>query len=138
MTRIDKDALPSLSSICVLVVDDNEDAREMLTLVLEYCGAVVASAGSAREALALVERFQPQVIVTDLAMPEHDGYWLLAETQKLTAPLGRAVPVLAVTAHDREQQQRALAAGFHAYLPKPLNLRELCDAVIRLVPPPRR
>jgi CheY-like chemotaxis protein len=128
MASTDKDALPSLASLCVLVVDDNADAREMLTVVLEYCGAVVAAAASAKEALALLDRFRPEVIVTDLAMPEQDGYWLLARMQEL----GDTVPVLAVTAHDREHQYRAREAGFRAYLPKPINLRDLCDVILRL------
>lgn len=118
---------PRLDGIRVLVVDDNEDIRSLLKVALEDCGAIVAIAGSAREALERLAQFEPQVIVTDLAMPGDDGYWLLNEVRS-REPEHRTIPLIALTAGD--DRRRALDAGFLAFLQKPPALDELCYAII--------
>lgn len=119
-----------LNNMSVVVVDDHLDTAELLATILEMCGANVRMATSANEALAAVEDSEPAVLVSDIAMPERDGYWLL---EQVKAKRGSSPPVIAVTAHaDFHDRQRALRAGFDAYLVKPVDPDELCEAVLRV------
>ena len=130
-----RDHLPhdALIGVHVLVVDDDSDARELLRTVLEYCGALVTVVGTASEALAVLERVTPDVLVTDIAMPAHDGYWLIGAIRALPADRGGAIPAVAITAHgDTHGPDRTLAAGFQAHLRKPLDPWELCRVLATL------
>ena len=122
----------ALRGIHVLIVDDNADARELFRRILEYAGALVAVSGSAAAALHYTERLLPDVVVCDIVMPDHDGYWLL-ERLRAGAPPGTnvtGVPVIAVTAFaDEHASAQALERGFTAYLPKPIDPTELCRSV---------
>jgi CheY-like chemotaxis protein len=119
-----------LNKMNVVVVDDHLDSAELLAAILEMCGATVRMATSANEALAAVEDDEPAVLVSDIAMPERDGYWLL---EQVKSKRGASPPVIAVTAHaDFHDRQRALRAGFDAYLVKPVDPDELCEAVLRV------
>jgi PAS domain S-box-containing protein len=126
----EKDGRPErLDGIRVLVVDDQADERELLYTILTGRGAEVETAESADAALAIVERSAPAVLVTDLAMPEEDGYALLRRVRALPDP-HRGLPAIAVTAHARaEDRSRALSAGFQVYLPKPIEHARLVRAV---------
>ena len=73
----------ALDGIRILLVEDTDDARELLAFALEHCSALVTTASSAAEALEAFRRDRPQILVTDLAMPHHDGYWLLREVRAL-------------------------------------------------------
>jgi CheY-like chemotaxis protein len=119
---------PRLDGILVLVVDDDEGVRDSLKAALEAYGAIVSTAGSSREALEVLARFRPHVIVTDLMMPGEDGYWLLDEVKKHATPT-RTIPVIALTAGD--DPQRALEAGFLEFFRKPPALDDLCRAIMR-------
>src|SRR5213594_1563590 len=122
--------LPSLRGLSVLVVDDALDARDSLAMFLEECGARVAAAAEALEALPLA---RPDVLVSDLAMPGIDGYGLLARMRELEAGGARPVPALALSGHARPQdRERTLAAGFQAHMAKPAEPAELASAVARL------
>jgi signal transduction histidine kinase len=113
-----------LSGTTILLVDDDTDSREMMTFALEQCGATVASVADTSKALACVERLRPDVIVTDLQMPNGSGFDLLRGLRALKGP--RPIPVLAVTAHARPEDARsALAAGFTAYLTKPIDIAQM-------------
>src|SRR5690348_16337381 len=92
-----RDQLPSdaLVGVHALIVDDDRDSRALLKTVLEYCGALVTVAGSAREALRILQRVTPDVIVTDIAMPTNDGYWLVEQIRARSAAEGRDVPAIA-------------------------------------------
>ena len=125
-------SLPSLSGMYVLVVDDNETARYVLRRVLEHCGALVTTSVSARAALATLARFRPDVVVTDLSMPDDDGYWLIGELRRLPPEEGGRIPALAVTASGADARERALASGFQELLPKPLDVRTFCKTVEKL------
>jgi CheY-like chemotaxis protein len=131
-------ARPDLSKVHVLVVDDEADAREMMSSALELCGATVTTAQSAREALAtltsLASRAMPiHVVLSDLAMPEQDGYALIQEIRTHPDSVIAHLPAAAVTACAREdERQRALAAGFHLHVAKPVVPGALFDAVVRL------
>lgn len=112
----------------VLVIDDDDDARDLLHAVLEYCGASVMSAESARAALATLGRLRPDVVVCDLVMPGDDGYALLRALRTRAAV--RTVPVIALTAYGfAHESAEALSAGFDAYLKKPLEPWQLCRTI---------
>ena len=123
----------ALRGIHVLIVDDNADARELFRRILEYAGALVAVTGSAAAALQYTERMLPDVVVCDIVMPDHDGYWLLERLPTAGARPGAkvtAIPVIAVTAFaDEYPGAQALERGFTAYLPKPIDPGELCRSV---------
>ncbi|AKU98001.1 two-component hybrid sensor and regulator [Labilithrix luteola] len=121
----------ALRGIRVLVVDDHPDARDVLKEALVSYGATVAVAGSAREAMTILPSFTPDVLVSDIGMPEEDGYALLQRVRQLPGPLAQ-VPAVAVTAYARtEDAQRARRAGFYCHVPKPTKPEILADAVTR-------
>jgi len=112
----------SSPGVRVLVVDDDPDARELLTVLLEGCGMLVRSAASARAALDAVLAELPDVLVSDIGMPEEDGYSLIRKIRELPRDDQRAVPAIALTAFARtEDRQRALRAGFDRHLAKPVE-----------------
>jgi PAS domain S-box-containing protein len=131
-----------LSGCKVLVVDDQEDARDLVKRVLTECKAEVIAVADAQEALAALARERPDVIVSDIGMPDVDGIQLLGRIRGLGAAQGGDVPALALTAFARpEDQSRVLAAGFAVHLSKPLEPSELVAKIAQLVrgrprPPP--
>jgi CheY-like chemotaxis protein/nitrogen-specific signal transduction histidine kinase len=128
-------ALADLSGVQVLLVDDEPDAREMMSSALELCGARVITAASAREALeSLSHRTGSfQVLLADIAMPEEDGYALIRQVRAHQDPVIADLPAAAVTACAREdERQRAFTAGFHMHLAKPMAPAVLVEAVARL------
>jgi signal transduction histidine kinase/CheY-like chemotaxis protein len=119
-----------LDGLCVLVVDDHGDAREVLGLVLRERGAEVHLAASVAEALEVLAREPVGVLVSDLAMPGADGYELIAAVR---AARGAAIPAVALTAYaGREVREQAIAAGFAAHATKPLNPEELIELIAKL------
>ncbi|AFY85235.1 PAS domain S-box protein [Oscillatoria acuminata] len=123
----------SLEGVRVLVVDDEADARGLLTLVLEECGAQVQAAASVRQALIAIPQFYPQVLISDIAMPEEDGYTLIYQIRRMELSEGGYLPAAAVTAYARsEDRTRALKAGYDIHLPKPVDTAELIAVVERL------
>jgi len=125
-------ALRSLSGIHVLFVDDNVDAREIVSSYLRYFGAVVKVAASAEDALDSYGRVTPDVVITDLSMPGRDGTWLLKQIRK--ASRGFAVPVIALTAFGgRYDRALMLHQGFDDYLTKPVSAEQLAKTVGRFV-----
>jgi PAS domain S-box-containing protein len=123
-----------LHGIRVLVVDDDEDAREVVSMALAQCGAETAAAASAGEALRLLPQFRPHVLVSDIGMPGEDGYSLIRRVRALGATSLRDVPAVALTAYTQpEDQRRALGAGFQKFVPKPVEVHELAAVVRTLV-----
>jgi signal transduction histidine kinase len=119
---------PPLAGLKILVVDDEPDAREIVSTALAQCGARTAAVASAREAIDLIADFRPDVVVSDIAMPEEDGYSLVRKIRAV-----RNVPVVALTAFTQpEDRRRALRAGFRHFVPKPVEINELA-AVVRTV-----
>jgi CheY-like chemotaxis protein len=124
----------ALNGVAVLVVDDDEDTADLFAAALSACGAHVVATTSAREAIRMVGGERPDVIVTDIAMPGADGYWLLGEILGSPDARVRTIPVLAVTAFGREHvRTRTLASGFVDHLEKPVDPEALCVAVARAV-----
>jgi PAS domain S-box-containing protein len=125
--------VPSLDGIHVLVVDDDSDARELVTAVLVASGAQVVSATSAVEALHELARKRFDVLVSDIGMAEMDGYELISQVRRLPAECGGRIPAAALTAYAGiEDQKRALAAGYQVHIPKPIAPDELTTAVASL------
>lgn len=125
---------PDLSGLRALVVDDEEDTRDMLCAVLEMCGAQVTLAGSASEALHLFELAPPDVLLSDIGMPDQDGYALIAQIRDLPGDKGGRVPAVALTAYARtDDRTRALVSGFNTYVPKPVEPLELTLVIASLV-----
>lgn len=126
--------LPSsgLTGVHVLVVDDDADARALVGTVLRYAGARVTLSASGREALDQLHRVRPDVVVSDVAMPGGDGYWLVRELRARAGERG-VLPVVAMTAYrETHGPDRTLDAGFAAHLRKPLDPWELCRVVAEL------
>ncbi|MBN3927206.1 PAS domain-containing protein [Nostoc sp. NMS4] len=122
-----------LTGIRVLTVDDDPDARELLTVLLAEYGAQVLTVASATEVLANLESFQPDVLVSDIGMPEIDGYSLIQQIRALTAEKGGEIPAIALTAYARvEDSQRAIISGYQRHVTKPLDPEELVQAVVAL------
>lgn len=125
--------LPRLDNLQVLVVDDDPDARELLGLVLGQCGAKVTAVGSAAEALELIKGWTPDVLVSDIGMPDEDGYSLIRKVRALDSTRGSRLPAVALTAYARvEDRMRALAAGFQMYVAKPIDPGELAAVIASL------
>ena len=119
-----------LRGLTVLVVDDQEDARELLRRVLEECAATVLLAETAADALVLVESQRPDVLVTDIGMPDADGFELLRRVRALGPERGGRLPAIALTAFARsEDRTRALRAGFLVHVSKPVDASELVATV---------
>jgi CheY-like chemotaxis protein len=126
------DPLPSdaLTGVHVLIIDDDVEARDLLRTVLRYCGALVSIAASAGEGLETLRRVLPDIIVCDIAMPEHDGYWFVRSLRALSPEGGGELPVIAITAHGATHgPDRTLPAGFQAHIRKPVDPWELCRVV---------
>lgn len=122
-----------LDGVRVLVVDDEADAREMMAAALESSGAEVQIAGSTRSAVDILERTVVDVLLSDIAMPEEDGFALIRHVRGSHARHVAAIPAAAVTAFSGvEARDRALAAGFQLHLAKPLEPVDLVRAVERL------
>ncbi len=121
-----------LDGIRVLVVDDDADARELAEHVLRERGAEVATASSVGEAIEVLQRGLPDVLVSDISMPDTDGYALIAQVRGSAEPLA-GLPAIALTAFARgEDQVRALAAGYDAHLSKPVDSRDFADVIATL------
>ncbi|WP_426113529.1 ATP-binding protein [Massilia sp. PWRC2] len=125
--------LRDLSGMSVLVVDDEPDARDLIKRILSDCNAVVHTASSASAALAALRAAPPDLLISDLGMPDMDGFALLAAVRALPRAEGGAVPAVALTAFARsEDRLRALEAGFSAHISKPVEPTQLIATVADL------
>lgn len=122
---------PELRGLRVLVVDDEQDTREMLQFVLESCGVQVKNAGSVREALEAVAENVFDVLISDIGMPEEDGYSLIAKVRALDKERGdKILAAVALTAYAGEEERaRILGSGFQMHVPKPISPNELIEIV---------
>jgi signal transduction histidine kinase/CheY-like chemotaxis protein len=128
-----------LGDVVALVVDDDADARELLEFMLQRSGMTVRLASSAAEALAMLRDFEPHVIVSDIGMPDGDGYSLIRDIRTHPQAGKRNIPAIALTAFARtEDRTRALVEGFNVHMAKPVEPLELIAAVARLTGSDRR
>ncbi|MBD2181252.1 PAS domain S-box protein [Planktothrix sp. FACHB-1355] len=122
-----------MTGIRILAVDDDPDARELLTVLLTQYGAEVVTVASAAQALATLESFPPDVLVSDIGMPQVDGYTLIQKIRALPPEKGGQVPAIALTAYAREDdRQRALDTGYQRHVTKPLEPEQLVRSAIAL------
>jgi signal transduction histidine kinase/ActR/RegA family two-component response regulator len=127
------DRMPALSGLKVLVVDDDADARQLLSAILEQCGAEVITQASSAAALEALQKFKPDILVSDIGMPEEDGYALIEKVRSLESVGDDRIPAVALTAYARaEDRLRALSAGYNMHVPKPVEPAELAIVIASL------
>jgi CheY-like chemotaxis protein len=123
-----------LSNVTVLLVEDEVDTLDLLTIILESYGARVEGATSANEALAVFSQGQPDVLISDIGMPGMDGYELIRQVRELPPDRGGLVPAIALTAYAGETDlERALSAGFNRHISKPVEPDQIVDAIATLI-----
>lgn len=123
-----------LEGVRVLVVDDDTDSRDFLTFALQDFGAIATAVSSASLALEVLTTFKPDVLISDIGMPEEDGYSLIRRVRELPSQEGGEIPAIALTAYagDRDRQL-AISAGFQKHLSKPVMPDQIADVVAELV-----
>jgi CheY-like chemotaxis protein len=125
-----------LAGLTVLVVDDTRDGRELIARILTDCHARVRVAASAREAFEALQAERPDVLISDLGMPEVDGFELIGWVRALPRAEGGQLPAIALTAFARpEDRLKALEAGFSTHISKPVEPGELIAAVASVATP---
>ena len=123
----------ALDKVRVMIVDDEPETRELLKIMLASHGAEVETFSSAAEALSQIDVWKPQIIVSDIGMPQQDGYTFMRKVRGLGVE-AQATPAIALTAYARaEDRMRALAAGFQMHVPKPVEASELLMVIASLV-----
>jgi PAS domain S-box-containing protein len=123
-----------LTGIQILVVDDDDDTRDFHTFVLEQAGAMVIAVSSAKEALQVLAESEPDMLLSDIGMPEIDGYMLMQQIQGLQRKQVKQIPAIALTAYAGEiNQQQALDSGFQKHISKPVEPDELVKAIATLI-----
>jgi PAS domain S-box-containing protein len=131
--KIAQNIIPSLKGLRVLTVDDEADARELIATILSEYGAEIMAVASAHETLDTLPHFQPHVLISDIGMPQEDGYTLIRKVRSLPQKQWRNIPAVALTAHaSPEDRVEALLAGFQLHVPKPVSPIELAVVVANL------
>jgi len=124
----------ALSNVKVVVLDDDEGTRELVSLILQESGAEVSMAGDAESALLMLEIFRPDIVVSDIGMPGIDGYQFISMVRDLDDEKLQLIPAIALTAFGRDEDRaKALNAGFNAHLSKPVESSVLVHTVRKLV-----
>lgn len=125
-----------LAGVKILVVDDEPDMRELMLTILESSGAEVRITASAAEALAEIDSFNPNMLISDIGMPEMDGYMLMRQVRQRDPQAGGNMMAIALTAYAGEiDQQQALAAGFQRHIAKPVDPVELVQIISNMLLP---
>lgn len=133
LRRGERDDTPRLDGVRVLVVDDERDARNLIKQTLEGCRAEVQTAESVDAAIERFDSFRPDILISDIGMPQKDGYELIARVRKMGPERGGNVPAIALTAFARgEDRRKAMRAGFQQHISKPVEPMELATAVADL------
>jgi CheY-like chemotaxis protein len=124
---------PELAGLRVLVVDDQPDVRDLLATILHMSEAEVQTSGSVNEAIDALIAWQPEVVITDIAMPDGDGFELIRRIREIESGGEGRIPIIALTAiSGTEHRIRVLGAGFQLYLTKPVEPDELVVSVANL------
>jgi CheY-like chemotaxis protein len=119
-----------LAGVRVLVVDDTRSVLDVVTDMLKHNGADVTAVGTAEEALDVLQRERPDVLLSDLSMPGKGGYWLIGQVRALSPELGGSTPAAALTAYTTaEHRASVIRAGFQYHVGKPVGLSELVGVV---------
>ncbi|MBC1219205.1 response regulator [Nostoc sp. UCD121] len=124
----------SFKGLRLLVVDDDPDTRTLLTFLFELDGAEIITAASAGAAIEIMSFFKPDILISDIYLPDENGCSLLMKVRNLEAKRGRKIPAIALTASAfDEDRNRALLAGYDIYRCKPIDLDDLSSTVASLV-----
>jgi CheY-like chemotaxis protein len=119
-----------LDGLKILVVDDDPDTRDLVTTILTRCGSEVHCSESAAEALKAFHEFSPDLLLSDIGMPEEDGYGLIRKLRKLKSKRAKQIPALALTAYATDEDRSlALSAGFQMHLSKPIEPENLVSSI---------
>ena len=122
-----------LSGVKVLAVDDQADTRDLIIIALTRYGAEVRACASVIEACKMIKKWQPHVIVSDIGMPDEDGYDLMRKIRELAPERGGQIPAIALTGYAASaDESKAYAAGYQVHITKPAELRELAKTVAKL------
>jgi signal transduction histidine kinase/DNA-binding response OmpR family regulator len=125
---------PDFKGIRILLVEDDRDHLDFLTALLSCYQAELTPLSSAKEALLVLEKFTPDLIISDIAMPEMDGLALIKSIRSRSPEKGGKIPAIALTAHARnEDRELVMAAGFQTHLPKPLNIHSLTASILQIL-----
>jgi PAS domain S-box-containing protein len=125
--------MPRLDGLRALVVDDELDAREMLRVLLVHFGAEVKTSGSAQEALSALESWGPDVLISDVGMPDQDGYSLIYQVREREPERGGQIPAIALTGYSAEHDRaKLIEAGYHIHMSKPVEADQLVEAILSL------
>ena len=124
-----------LENLKILIVDDDLDSREMLAALLHENGAQVRTASSAKDGLNKIKQCNPEqlpdILISDIGMPEVDGYMFIRQVRALAPEQGGKIPAIALTAYARtEDRIKALSSGFQSHVPKPVESEELVAVVV--------
>jgi CheY-like chemotaxis protein len=123
----------NLQGLKVLVVDDNLDNLQLSTFLFESCGAAVTAVSSASDAFQVCVERQPDILVSDIGLPDESGYTLIRRIRELSVEEGGQTLAIALTGHTQESDRKqSLAAGFQQHLSKPVDPDELLQAVLEL------
>lgn len=126
----DRECQNNLSGLKILVVDDEADSLELIRMFLEHCGAEVSTANSVSSALEYFDQKIPDLLISDIGMPDTDGYEFIKKIRELTPERGGLIPAIALTAYARsEDKSRALDSGFHTHLTKPIDMNSLVNVI---------
>ncbi|HEY9651840.1 MAG TPA: ATP-binding protein, partial [Coleofasciculaceae cyanobacterium] len=126
--------VPSLDGVRVLVVDDNTDSLDLIRFILEQCQAQVTTAVSVAQALNAIAQLKPHILISDIGMPDEDGYSLIRQIRTLESEAEGQMPAIALTAFAREEERTlALNAGFSVHMPKPVEPADLVTVVAHLL-----
>lgn len=129
MQVLTRDIQKAFTGLRVIVVDDVIDCRDVVELYLKQMEAEVLAVGSADDALSIVGRFQPELIISDIYMPERDGYWLIKQFNRLNIKIPKIALTVAAKDVDRD---RLLAAGYDGYISKPFIFEDLNRLITKL------
>lgn len=140
MSREDKNSIPTnsysptLAGVRVLIVDDEPDIRDLITFILEDYDVAVTAVSSAQEALETLSLSLPDILISDIGMPEVDGYMLMRQLRQQPPQQGGNLPAIALTAYAGEiNQQQAINAGFQLHISKPVDPDALIEAISSLL-----
>ncbi|RUR83194.1 hypothetical protein PCC6912_25680 [Chlorogloeopsis fritschii PCC 6912] len=129
----DREDFQPLDGLRILVVDDDVDNCVLFAFILESYGVQVMTSESAIEALEILQQFEPNVLISDIAMPEVDGCSFIRRVRTLNPPLGE-IPAIAITAMCTEEDRNfALKSGFQSYLSKPVEPTDLATEIVKII-----
>ena len=124
----------AIEGLSVIVVDDVVDSRELVEMYLKSCNAKVVTLDRAKDVLKLIENFRPDLIVSDIYMPEENGYWLIDRLNSINQQSKNRIKTIALTAAAREKdREKLMKAGYDGYLAKPFILEDLSTLITKLI-----